>query len=115
MELHEKIAAMREYIQEHGWCQWRLKDEQGRVCIVGADDATYQGYHNGPYVGHFLAKLAVELGLVEELSIIRDEYGNVFHYDVNDANIAFNNHPDTTENDVIEFLGIAEIRAKELA
>lgn len=116
MELHEKIAAMREYITEHGFCKWELQDTQGRVCIVGADVKTssHFGYYEGTEVGTFLANLAIELGLVEPYTTLDHPVMGGTVYPPSDANIAFNNHPDTTENDIIEFLRTAEVKAKEL-
>lgn len=35
----EVLAKAAEYIGEHGWCQGRSMDEEGRVCAMGAINA----------------------------------------------------------------------------
>lgn len=37
------LRAAARYIEEHGWTQWRLQDETGAVCAVGAVNAVLHG------------------------------------------------------------------------
>jgi hypothetical protein len=113
MELHEKIAAMRTYIAEHGFCKFQTKDAMGRVCLSGADIET--GWVLQTDVFGFLSALAIELRLVEPNTTLKTPFGIRMTYPPSQAAMAFNNHSDTTENDMLNFLHIAEIRAKELA
>jgi hypothetical protein len=31
----QRLLDAKSYLQEHGWCQWRVQDPDGRVCTIG--------------------------------------------------------------------------------
>lgn len=35
-ECGQMLLRAADYIEEHGWCQHKLKDDEGRVCLLGA-------------------------------------------------------------------------------
>jgi hypothetical protein len=104
VELYEQIAAIREVILERGWCKRNIMDSEGRVCLRGAEGIVTDKNPTSwraDEPDRFLSELAEQRGFSTA------PYGG--------AHVAFNNHSDTTEQDVIDFLNEAEIAAKELA
>lgn len=116
MKLHERLAAMREYITEHGLCKFMLEDDAGQVCLRGALWKVRVSRSEESEVDKFLADLAIEMSLWPGPNVpVTSSSGMVRIYRRDSAHVYFNNHPDTTEQDVIDFLHTAEVRAKEQA
>jgi hypothetical protein len=109
MELHEKIAKVRETLAERGFAKNTLCDrETDAVCLRGAQGVALYG---NPYdykedeVDRFLFEQAVKQGY----SI--SNVGTIWQAP---PHVNFNNDPRTTAADMDDFLHEAEIAAKEL-
>lgn len=118
MELHEKVAKVRDVMAERGFFKngvvevlpgnsgWKYEESmyadsryctQGRVCLRGAQGVAFYKspfYWEQDEVDEFLCEQAKKRG---------------FH-----CHTGFNNHPSTTAADIDAFLHEAEIAAKEL-
>src|SRR5215218_2477882 len=116
MELHEKIAKVRETLTERGLAKSALERlDTGQVCLRGALGVALCGSAyawdrvSTREVDEFLNGLAEKRGWRDE----RDHRGLGLGIGL-PAHVNFNNDPHTIESDVIEFLHEAEIAAKEL-
>jgi len=69
--MKEHLAKARELLEEKGWCQGTLRDEQGRLCVTGAIIVSSGGY---PRLAYKMTDiLSKKLG--EDLTHWNDTFG----------------------------------------
>jgi hypothetical protein len=93
----QELRAAAELIRTKGHCKHELHDDEGRYCAVGAIFAVTAGLDSLP---PFLNSISGEL------------FPGQFEYGQENL-VCFNNHPDTTAEDVISVLEKAAARLEE--
>lgn len=85
MTLVEILQQMRNNLMEHGWCQGQIRDESGRVCLVGSLSSDHDlWWYISPemHVAVFDSLYAVIGGRCDEgpaLGTWNDEEGRTFN------------------------------------
>ncbi len=108
--LISSIGRSKAKLLEKGHTKFALIEDDGRVCLVGSYD--YSNWNTIVELDSILAHLAVERGY-NGGTLTSPSGLNTFHYSLKDAHIYFNNHPDTTINDVLALLDDAILYVKE--
>jgi hypothetical protein len=102
----DKLRQAVEVLRARGHCKNVLRDEEGRVCLVGALCAV-TGYRHATWMDFGPAVRAV----VREQ--FPDRVSPESHPDLFWEAVQFNNHPDTTADEVIAVLEKAAARLEE--
>ncbi len=105
----DELRRAAEMIRKHGHCKHTLRDMQGQLCLVGAlcvvDDYRHERWLN--------LKAALEAVLAEQFP---DRMGLVYKSPFEDSMreiVGFNNHKDTTPDEVIAVMEKAAARMEE--
>ena len=48
-EVGQALLKAADFIEEYGWCQGRVEESDGRVCMLGAISYVTDGHWNSPY------------------------------------------------------------------
>lgn len=101
-KISDQIAKVSEIILRYGWCKYELQDSQGRVCLLGAI-----GIAEG-------IDIAPTRATAEQVHLCQQSSVSVFLAQAAEQAIpAFNDHRQTTELDIMNFIHDAMIKAKE--
>jgi hypothetical protein len=105
MSVDERVNVERDALQllgERGWCKRTFEDQSGRMCLFGALSAAHTA--------------AIEQGHPMDrawLNRVRGVVQEQFPNRTTGALMSFNDHPDTTVDDVVLVLEKAAIRRIE--
>jgi hypothetical protein len=91
MELAEIYSRAADYIEANGWCQYKLKDEEGKVCLIGS----------------LLAVDPSDASCIRTLRALKQTLSGGYQ----DSMANWNDTPGRTEEEVIAFLREQAIKA----
>ena len=108
------LDAAADYLEQHGWCRGTLKDDSGRVCLVGSLLAV-TGHWNETDK-HFVIKGNGDARFRIAKAELCDYLGFMPHEDEfenGDILVEFNDKPERTSEDVVTTLRKAATRVRE--
>lgn len=107
-ELAQNVTRVRDYIDEHGWCQNRYQNKKGQVCLSGAVSRAIGGL-DGDLLSHQDGVIALRTWafLQDQVQeITGDPHAMLYQY---------NDRVMTSKQEVLDFLDKAIIAAEEKA
>lgn len=108
-----RIREAIEVLARRGWAQGTFTDEGGRHCLQGA---LYEAHGCRPRVQGHLTGTGTDPGLAADLRLVNETIAAEYPERVGAVGVSrFNDHPDTTIDDVVRVLEKSAIRRDETA
>lgn len=106
-----RIREAIEVLARRGWAQGSFTDETGRHCVQGA---LYEAHGCQPRRHGYLSHTSTDPGLAADVRLVNETIATEYPERVGAVGVSrFNDHPDTTIDDVVRVLEKSAARRDE--